>query len=269
MSRRSDQVPGVQPALLVTAVILGLALLSASPVNGATGPDPAAPPCALGAGVVLAGTPLQLSGTTTSAEPVGVMAKAADGRFLEGTVRQGGGTWSALLTFGAGDAGSWNVEEVVDGTSCVSAISVALPPGVTAPPATVVSNPASAIDQGLDTEAVGSMLVMAIAILVIGSWLFLVLVAVAHLIGRAPLRGRSTRRLAQGSAVVAVVGAAMFVWFVADVVIGFSHFDSGIPPGEQALLDGGFWLALIGGAVLGLLAARRLGRGSSGAAATS
>lgn len=231
-----------------------------APALASTGTDTPPPPCALGTSTVMAGTPLDLSGTRSTNEAVTAMARRDDGAFLEGTVATLNGTWRAVLLFGAGDAGSWTVDISVDNVNCASPITVILPAGVAAP-ATQAPEQLQRLGTyagGTDGPSLQTVALVAGVALVGGSWILLLLVALARAIGARPLAGRSSRWIIRGAAFLGVLGGCLAAWLVVDVAVGMSHFDSGIPPDQQVLLAAGFWVALIGGSVLGTLAARRV-----------
>jgi hypothetical protein len=114
---------------------------------------------------------------------------------------------------------------------------------------------------GLLATFLGSMVTVAVVAgvtLVGASWILLLLVALARAIGARPMARRSSRWIIRGAAFLGVLGGCLAAWLVVDVAVGMSHFDSGIPPDQEVLLIAGFWVALIGGWVLGTLAARRV-----------
>jgi hypothetical protein len=224
-------------------------------------PDPSDDPCGLGTAVVIAGRPLRLSGTLTNPqELVAISARNAEGAFREGDVVMTGTSWRASLTFHAGDAGAWIVDLAVDGRDCTTTLGVVLPDGATAPPhetpaaeELLVTRPPAITADGIRAAAV----LVAVAA-VIGSWLFLGGVAAARVLGLRPLARRGLIVPARAAAFVAVLGgfaaAYTFVWFG----ISMSHFDTGIPPGEEALFRIGLVVVLVIGSVAGATAARRL-----------
>ena len=115
-----------------TVAVLALGIPSAAMASTQTEPAPAA--CHLPTSAALAGTPFELSGTTTTAEQVGLLARKDTGETREASVATLNGTWRAVIVFGAEDAGQWTVDLVVDGADCVSPLTVTLPAGMVAPP---------------------------------------------------------------------------------------------------------------------------------------
>lgn len=244
------------------AVLLGLP----ATVMAGTGPESPLPSCALGTSTLVAGTPLELTGTISTNEAVGVMARRVDGASREGTVSVVNGSWHAVLLFGAADSGSWTVEISADGANCTSALTVTLPPGVVAPP-TLSPIPDQAQDAavgGIDVPTLQAVAARTAVVLVLGSWIFLGLIQIVREFGRRPLGHPWVRRITRVATFLAILGAALGMWVVVYFLDAMRHFDSGIPTGEQVLLDAGFWGAVIVGSVLGTLVAVRVGDRSTG-----
>lgn len=255
---------GLLVASGVAAVLLAMPT-STMASTGPTVPPPSVPPCALGASTIVAGTPLAVSGIRTTTDAVGMMAARVDNRDKrEIGVATVGSTWRAVLLFGAADGGSWVIELGVDGATCQSSLEVTLPEGVIAPP-----TQAPVAEPGPSTgELVGETVRTAASLTVVGavlaSWIFMA-VYLLSLRSRARTH-RGVRVVARIAAFISVIGACYFVAFAIYFFVSISHFDSGIPPDQKALLDGGLWLAGILGSMLGTLAATRIrGRASTDA----
>ena len=257
----------IRAFLAVTAAVLALGVPSAALAS--TYPEPGASPCHLPASTVVAGTPFELAGTTASTERVGLLARKDSGETREASVAMLNGTWRGVIVFGAEDAGQWTIDLVVDGAECVSPLTVTLPPGVVAPPPrTTVDDaagepPASGIDGStiLTAAAVGS------AAAIVGSWLFLAIIAATRLGGGRPLEHRRLRRIVQGATFVAVLGGFATFGLVVYFGVSMSHFDTGLPSGEAALLDIGMVAAVVAGSAIGAIAARRVGSAATNDAA--
>ena len=238
------------------AVLLGLP----AAVMASTGPESPLPSCALGTSTLVAGTPLELSGTVSTNAAVGVMARRSDGAFREGTVSVVNGSWHAVLLFGAAHSGSWTVEISADGANCAGALTVTLPPGVVAPP-TFPPLGDQAQDMavgGIDVSTLQAVAARSAVALVVGSWIFLAIIQIIRGFGRRPLGHPWIRRSTRVAAFLAVLGAVLGLWVVVYFFDAIRHFASGIPTGEQVLLDAAGWGAVIVGSVLGTLAASRV-----------
>jgi len=243
-------------SLLLAGALAILAL--PAPASASTDPEPSPSPCALGTSTLEAGAPLTLSGTRSTDEPVGVMARRADGEFREPAVVTIDQTWRSVLVFGAGDGGLWTVEVNVDGVSCVSRLTVTLPAGVVASPAPGAEPLSDTPEGGLDTASLGDAAILSAVVLVIASWVFLAVLALVRATGRHVMVRRPVRAVAQVAAFVAILGAGMAAWAITDLMVGISHFDSEVPPDQQAALSVGFWVVLVLGSLLGTLAALKV-----------
>lgn len=251
-------------AIAGVAAVLLLALPVA--VAASTGPDTAPPPstptCALEAATAVAGTPFEITGTTTSGAALTASAWRADKTVHEATVATLDGTWRAIFLFGPADGGEWTVDVSGEGVDCASSLTVTLPPGMVAPPTPAVDVTAAEPAVGIDVSSLRSALANGAVVLVLGSWAFLLLLGVVHGLGRRPLARRGVRRMAVGAVFVAVLGAFVTAWVVGYLFAALSHFDTSIPSDEQAVLDAAGWGALAVGSVLGTLAALRVRRAS-------
>jgi hypothetical protein len=264
----------IQPlrALLAGGFLaLPLALPAAVAASTDTAPPPSTPSCSLRTSTAVAGTPLEIRGTTTSAAAVTASAWRADKTVREATVATLDGTWRAIFLFGAADGGQWTVGISGEGVDCASPLTVTLPPGMVAPPTQppAVDAAPDASAGGIDGTSVRSALVNGTVILVVASWIFLALVGFVHASGRRPLARSGVRRAAAGAAFVAVVGAGLSAWFVVYFFVAMSHFDTSVPPNEQAALDTAGWGVVVVGSVLGTLAALRVRRSSPSPASPS
>lgn len=242
------------------AVVLGL---PAAVVAG-TDPEPTAQPCVSGAlpAAAVAGTPLQIRGTSAANGEVGLLARRADGKSVFGSVVSAqDGTWVATLIFDASDGGSWTVELVTGEVRCAGTLTVTLPPGVVAPP---TESPEQLPQLGGSTAgpAPQEVAINAAAVLIAGSWLYLVLLRIVRgFTGRPAIRG-PLRRITQVAVFVAVLGACLFAWVILAFAVGMTHFFSSIPPDQQAALSVIGVGALVVGSLLGTLAAIRVGAAS-------
>jgi hypothetical protein len=54
------------------------------------------------------------------------------------------------------------------------------------------------------------------------------------------------------------MGGFLAVALLADLMVSLSHFDTGTPPDQQALLDAGIWAMAVVGSVVGAVAAVRI-----------
>ena len=244
-------------------VLAGTLALLGSPVStsASTTSEPPPRPCVLGTSTLEAGTPLSLSGTRSSDEPVGVMAKRTDGKFMDVPVVASEGTWRAVLLFATDDGGSWMVEIVVDGGDCVNPLTVTLPTGVTPPPV-LLAGSEPPLDQSasvIDWGSIRAVAVLVAVVVIVGSWLFLALLALARVFGARPLARRRLRVIARVAVFAGVLGAGLAIWAFIYFEVGMLYFDPGIPSDQQAVLDRAFWVVLVLGSVLGTLGARRLG----------
>jgi hypothetical protein len=257
-------------ALLTFALLAFALLVLPGAVAASTLPGPSIPQCTLGVANLEAGTPLALSRRRATGEPVAVLGRRADGAAREFQAVTAAGTWRVDLVFGAADAGSWTIEVVVDGASCASQLTVTLPAGAVAPAILpIASEPApDASTAGIDGSSLASTAPLAAAALVVASWIFLALLALVRVAGGQPLARRAVRRAARGAIVVATVGAGLAAWAIAYFMDGMAHFDSGIPPDQQRVLNAAFWGVIVLGVTVGMLAAGRLRAGMPGRDAT-
>jgi hypothetical protein len=228
-----------------------------------TKPDPSAPDCHLGTATVVAGTPLELSGTTNgSGELVGIMASREGGGYREGNVFMADGRWRAVLEFGVRDAGLWAIDLTVDGRDCVSQVTVVLAAGMVAPPPVASADEdLGGPDRGISEGTILAAAAGTAALVVLASWLFLAALAVASIAGSRPLAHRRLRTVARPAAFVAALGGSLTVGLIVYVGQSMSHFDMGIPPEEVVVLNLGLVGAALVGAVLGVKAARRVPAG--------
>ncbi len=250
--------------LVSAALVMALGLPTS--VFASTSPDPSPSPCALGTSTVIAGTPLELSGSLAGPnDSVSLTAFKDKSDIRDGTVAQLNGSWRGVILFGAADGGSWQIDIVAGDVECMSPITVLLPAGVVAPPTRAPVDDGS-LDQpqsGIDGSTILTVAASAAAALVVASWLVLAITAVlAFGAGARPLRRQPVRWLAQGAAFIGVLGAMVGVGLFVYFADSMSHFDSGIPPDQRALLDIGTWGLAIVGSVVGTIAARRVGKGS-------
>ena len=243
--------------LLVGALAV---LMPPAPTSASTNAEPSPPPCALDASTLEAGTPLALSGTRSTGDPVGVMLRRADGESREPVVVTLDQTWRAVLLFGAADGGSWTVEVSVDGASCVSPLTVTLPAGVVAPPsATPAAEPQpDTTARAFDAASFGPAALSAAAAAVVASWVFLALLALVRASGRTAMARRPVRVVARVAIFVAILGAGVAAWAAVYLGVSLGHFDSGIPPEQRTVLDAAFWGVVVLGSVLGTMAALRV-----------
>lgn len=248
--------------LLLVGVAVATVISRPATALAGTSPEPAPPPCAFTTSTATAGTPVELSGPISAADAsVAISVERADKRIHEVTVATINGMWRSVLLFGAADAGLWTIHVSIDGSDeCQSPITVTLPAGVVAPPTQPPVNlePADQPTRGIDGTDLRTAAGIAVAVLVVVSWIFLALAGLTRNLGVRPLARRWVRVIAPPVTFLAVWGGLMAVAFLADVVVSFSHFDSGTPPGDQALLDMGIWGMAVGGSILGTLAALRV-----------
>lgn len=246
--------------LLVGAAVATMIALPATAL-ASTGPETSAPSCAFEISTATAGTPVELSGPISTADAsVAISVERADKRIHEVTVATINGRWRSVLLFGAADAGLWTIRASIDGAECQSPITVTLPAGVVAPPTQPPEEGAS-LDEpapGFDGADLRGLAVEAAAVLVVASWMFLALAGLARILGARPLARRWLRLIAPPATFLAVWGGFMTVALFADFLVSMSHFDTGTPPGDQALLDIGIWGMAVAGAILGTLAALRV-----------
>ncbi|MEO8570682.1 MAG: hypothetical protein ABI553_03190 [Chloroflexota bacterium] len=241
------------------AVLAALALPGS--VLGATGPDLSSPPppCALGASTIAAGTPLDLSGKVAPPDAfVGVSAHH-DKDIREASVASlNDGSWRAVLLFGAADAGVWTVDIHIGETACASPLLVTLPAGMVAPPTQppVGADEAGPPVDGQQAATIRDIGVKATVALVVGSWILLLCLALAS---RArPLAHRGIRLAARAAAFIGILGAFVTVGLFAYFVDSVSHFDTGIPDADAAILTIGIVGLAVIGSILGTLAALRI-----------
>lgn len=246
---------------------VALATLIARPASvlASTNPETPPPPCAFGLSTAIAGTPVEISGPVPAADAsVEISVEGTDKRVHPVTVATINGVWRSLLLFGAADAGPWSIHVSIDGADeCQSLITVTLPAGVVAPPTPPPVAPAADEVQptrGFDGTDLRGLAVEGVAVLVLASWIFIAVVGTARILGARPLARRWLRTIALPATFLAVWGGLMAVALVVDLVVSLSHFDTGTPAGDQALIDAGIWVVAIGGAVLGTLAALRVRR---------
>jgi hypothetical protein len=245
---------------------MAVATFMVRPVSASASTSSEAPParCASAMPTALTGTPVEISGPMPSNGAVAVVADRPDKRVREGTVTTANGAWRAVILFDASDAGSWTVHVSFDGAAgCESPMTVVLPAGVVAPPtqaagATDAQPSTTEPTAGFDVADLGGLAVEAAAILVLGSWIFLAIVAVARLIGARPLSRRWLRAIAIPATFLAIAGGFLTVALLAAFMVSLGHFDTGTPPDQQALIDKAIWAMAALGAILGTLAALRV-----------
>jgi len=245
-------------AHLSFACLAALAALALPAVAlASTFTQPPAVQCELPSTAVVAGTPFEVTGTTTTSERVGLLARKDTGETREASVATLNGTWRAVILFGAEDAGQWTVDLVVDGADCVSPLTVALPAGIVAPPARTPIDEAVAEPppSGVDRSTVLTAAAVAGGAAVVGSWLVLAVVAAARIAGARPLERRGLRPIVQAATFVGVLGGFFTVGLV--VYVG-SHFNDSLRSDEAAVLDLGMWGVVIAGSAVGAIAARRV-----------
>jgi hypothetical protein len=231
-------------------------------VLASTSDEPAAPSCDLPTTSVVAGTPLELSGPTTTSERAGVLARKDTGESREGTASTVSGTWRAVILFSTEDAGHWTIDLSVDGTNCVSPLMVTLPAGVTPAPARLAVDQSDPVETPVvDASTITSSVETAAALLVVLSWIALVIVAIAGLAG-ATWPGR-LHRLIQAAIFIGVLGAFVGAGLVVYFEVSMSHFDTGIPDEQKALLDVAMWVLVAAGSAVGAIAARRVRTGTA------
>jgi hypothetical protein len=255
---------------LATRLTLGLVGVAAAailclPASAAasTQPEASLPPCDIGVSTVVAGTPLELSGTMSiPAEGVAISARSETGEFREGTVATVGDQWHGVIIFGAADSGTWTVEIGVDGARCASRLTVTLPAGVIPPTrAPVAQTTVEPVASGIDGDTIRSVAAVGVAAVVVASWILLPLLALSSVLGARPLARRSLLVLARGATFAAVLGGFVTAGLTVYIGIGFSHMSSGIPSDQKAILDMGLWGVVIVGVVAATLAARRVASG--------
>lgn len=231
-------------------------------VHASTSPDPSPPSCVLETSTVDAGTQFEAAGRLPQPDSsVTVLATRDKNDVREASIFRSSDTWRGTIPFGAADGGSWLIEISVDGSDCVSPLQVVLPAGVVAPP---TQAPDDSIEQpmtGIDAGAIVGMAATVAAVLVVASWLFLIVLAILGFAKGARLREHTRlRALARVAAFLAILGGFLAVGIFIYFGIAMSHFDSGIPPDQKALLDIGMWGLAVTGSVAGVVIARRLGR---------
>jgi hypothetical protein len=250
---------------LVPALIAGLAwsatMLWPTPAAASTHSDPPAAACDLPSSTIVAGQSIELSGVTLDPdEMVGMLARKDTGESREGSVAVVNGRWRGVVLFGTADAGSWTIDVTVDGRDCVSPLTVTLPAGAVAPPtrpsvAATVEQPSL---DGVDGGSIRSAAAIGAAGTVLASWILLLIVAVGLRAGWRPFARPRVRRVVQLGTFVAILGAFASGELVVYVMAAMSHFDTGLPSGQAAILDVGLWVAVVTGCLVGVWAARRL-----------
>lgn len=253
--------PGL--ALVLSGVVLTTLIARPAPTLASTNPESPPPPCAFGTSTAVAGTSVEISGPISAADAsVEIAVEGSDKRIHQATVATIDGRWRSVLLFGAGDAGLWTVHVTINGAdACQSPITVTLPAGVVAPPTEPPVAPAAnevEPPRGFDGADLRGLAVEAVVVLVVGSWIFLALVGVATILGARPLVRPWLRRIVLPATFLAVWGGLMVVVLFVDLAVSMGHFDTGTPPGDQALIDAAIWVAAVGGAILGTLAALRV-----------
>ncbi len=249
--------PAAALATLITVLLLGMPGAAAASTQSEAPP----PACDLPTSTVVAGTPLELSGKVTlSDEGVGLAARSASGAFREGTVALIDDTWRGVIVFGAADAGAWSLEIVVDAKSCVSPLTVILPEGVVVPPTNEARGPEPGDErpQGIDASTIREAFTLGGALAVVASWLFLLIVGLANAAGARPLARRGFGPLARVTTFIGVLGAFVGVGVVVYFGFAMSHFGTGIPPEQVAVLDLMLLGMVVAGSVVGIISAQRL-----------
>jgi hypothetical protein len=246
-------------------VALGLGVAAACGVAGlvvaGTSRAMAGPPCAIEVATVAAGSPLELSGSMPSSGGlVEIVARNERGYLREGDVRGAGDRWSGAITFRLTDVGPWSIRIVDGATACESPLTVTLPQGATAPPveAGFVDDTLVPPPPLIDGSRVVTWLATTTVALVLASWLFLAFVAAGAVAGFRPLAGVLRRNLARGAAFIAVLGAVTGAAVFVDFLVSMSHFDTGTPAEEQAVLNAAIGISVVVGAAAGWMAARRI-----------
>jgi hypothetical protein len=264
----------IDRVVVIAGIALAVVVARPTPTVASTNTD--APPngCAFAIPLLVAGTPAMISGPVpTVGASVDVEVYDSDKRIHEVQVTTTSQTWQTVLLFNSGEAGSWTIRARIDGgPPCESVVTVALPAGVVAP-----STPAGGGAQQPQVETAAGptasdlwgFAAAAFGILVAASWIFLLVVGIATLIGARPLARRGWRSVAGVAAFLGILGGFLVVALLADLMVSFSHFDTGTPPDQQTLLDRGIWAMAAIGSVLGAVAWLRIRahRSTLGAAA--
>ena len=238
-------------------------------VLAATHPDPSAIPCALGVYQAVAGTPLQISGTIAAPKiPIAVSIQHDNGEIRHASVATlNDGTWRAVMLFGAADAGAWTISVNIDGAECESPLAVTLPAGMEAAP-TEPPIPDKYLNEppdGLHGRTIFETAAKAAIVLVVASWTFLAILALAARVR--PLAHRRVRMVARPAVFLAVLGGFVAVGLGVSVFVGIVLYEFQ-DPGEVvvALLQTGIAGLAIVGSVVGTLAALRINDGLANSA---
>jgi len=244
----------------IVTILASVALLAMAPVIALAGQCREAP------AVATTGRPLELSGAFTDIQkPVEISARNGEGALREGNMVMAGTTWRGSLVFRAVDGGPWTLRLVVDGVACESALSVRLPDGVTAPPHETPTTEELLITRPpvITTGGIRTAGALGAAALVVGSWVFLLVVAIIPGFRRRSLAMGKLLALARAAAFVGVLGGFLasygFVW----LVVAIGHFDSAIPDEQEAMLRVGLGATVAAGSWVGAIAARRIARAAT------
>jgi hypothetical protein len=251
--------------LFLSGVALATLIAGPASVLASTSPETPPPPCAFELSTAVAGTPVEISGPISPPDAsVEISVERADKRSNQVTVATINGVWRGVLLFGAADAGLWTIHVSIGGADeCQSPITVTLPAGVVAPPTQPPVTPATDDVQptpGFDGTDLRGLAIEAVVVLVVASWIFLALAGLARIVGARPLVRRWLRVIAVPATFLGVWGGLMAIVLIVDIAVSMSHFDTGTPAGDQALIDAGIWVVAVGGAILGTLAALRVRR---------
>jgi hypothetical protein len=251
---------GTVVAALVVLVTIGL-----DPGRMSASTTSEAPPeaCTFPVPTAITGSPVELSGlVSTAGGSVEIEADGPDKRVREATGTTADGAWHAVLVFGAADAGPWTLRVSIEGgPPCQGPMSVVLAQGAVAPPTPAEGEEGQQHEATSGDVAAGlrGLAVEAFAGLVLGSWIFLMVVGLAAMIGARPLSRPRVRMIAAPATFLAIVGGFLSVALLTDFMVSLSHFDSGTPPDQQAVLDKAIWAAAAIGTILGAIAAFRIG----------
>lgn len=260
--------PWWRSGLLVCGTVAALLTPPAAVLAGA-GADPSLMPCSLGVSAAVAGTPLLMSGTIAAPRiPIAVSIQHDNGEIRQASVATlNDGTWRAVILFGAADAGAWTITVNVSGAECESPLTVTLPAGMEAAP-TEPRIPDKYLNEppdGLHGRTIFETAAKAAIVLVVASWIFLAILALAARVR--PLAHRRVRMVARPAVFLAVLGGFVAVGLGVSVFVGIVIYEFQ-DPGEVvlALLQTGIAGLAIVGSVVGTLAALRINDGLANSA---